>query len=313
MNTTCSGCNFRVAKPIKCSLCGIASHPSCLPRTGHPFNKGKFLSCRVNVQSPSSNISNLSNSAITSKVIREIIREELKVLRDDIKAEIRKLELDIIAINDRVSNMEESLICSNNSSNLAVDYNDIVSEIEERNWRSNNIILFNVDENIASTSSAPPPSDEETVNNIIRIIDPSVLPGSRMRRIGRRSSHKSRPICLTLRSKKEVLSILKNKSKYSGPVVISQDRTKGQRDYLRALRSELKARAADGNLNLTIKYFNGDDLSISNAIADIFQSAFKGSLSSMSAISVGGISDSIINLSSLSISIGEIFNLVAYF
>ncbi|KAI4482050.1 hypothetical protein M0804_009069 [Polistes exclamans] len=228
-------------------------------RTGHPFNKGRFLSCKSNVESRSSNISNISNSsssAITSLVIREIIREELNVLREDIKSQIKKLENDIIAINDRVSNMEESLINSNNSSNLAVEYNDIISEIEERNWRSTNIILFNVDENIASTSSAPPLSDDNIVKDIIKKIDPSVHLGSRTRRIGKRSSDRSRPIRVTLNSKKEVISILKNKSKYSGPVVIAQDRTKAQHEYLKAIRFELKARTDDGNQNLTIKYIN---------------------------------------------------------
>ncbi|KAI4476340.1 hypothetical protein M0804_013677 [Polistes exclamans] len=200
INTTCSRCNYRVAKPIICNLCGIAAHPNCLSRTGHSFNIGRFLSCKRNVESRSSNISNISNS----------------------------------------------------SSSAITSLRDL-----GKNWTSTNSILFNVNENIASTSSAPPLSDDNIVKDIIKKIDPSVHLGSRTRRIGKRSSDRSRPIRVTLNSKKEVISILKNKSKYSGPVVIAQDRTKAQRDYLKAIKFKLKARTDDGNQNFTIKYNNG--------------------------------------------------------
>ncbi|KAI4476341.1 hypothetical protein M0804_013678 [Polistes exclamans] len=120
----------------------------------------------------------------------------------------------------------------------AVEYNDIISEIKEKNWRLTNIILFNVDENIASTSLAPPLSDDNIVKDIIKKIDLSAHLWSRTRRIRKRSSDRSRPIRVTLNSKKEVISIFKNKSKYSGPVVIAQDRTKAQREYLKAIKFE---------------------------------------------------------------------------
>lgn len=39
------GCGKDVVNPVTCDDCGIASHPSCMSRTGHPHSHGKFLSC----------------------------------------------------------------------------------------------------------------------------------------------------------------------------------------------------------------------------------------------------------------------------
>ena len=42
---TCKGCSALVVNPIVSDICEIASHPACIPRTGHPHSGNKFLTC----------------------------------------------------------------------------------------------------------------------------------------------------------------------------------------------------------------------------------------------------------------------------
>lgn len=54
-----------------------------------------------------------------------------------------------------------------------------------------------------------------------------------------------------------ILSILKNKMRYSGPVKIGQDQTPKQRRHLRELQSTLKLLRDAGDNDKTIRYKSG--------------------------------------------------------
>lgn len=111
---TCKGCGTVVVKPIVCDLCGIASHPACLSRTGHPQQGGRFFSC-ASAESCSQYVGQLNNS--NDSLLDEIrdticaeIRSELANFRNEIleicKVVIEKIKGSIQQLSDRVSKLE---------------------------------------------------------------------------------------------------------------------------------------------------------------------------------------------------------------
>ncbi|KAI4501534.1 hypothetical protein M0802_003411 [Mischocyttarus mexicanus] len=114
MVKTCSGCSSKVSKPIICDSCKIASYSSCLLQTDHPFCGDKFISCKTDCLSIASASQNVS---LTKVMIRDIIRHELNISRDE---DIRKLENDFSTINDRVSNIESKTFYADKFPNNSV-------------------------------------------------------------------------------------------------------------------------------------------------------------------------------------------------
>lgn len=62
---------------------------------------------------------------------------------------------------------------------------------------------------------------------------------------------------MVLPSKEDVLTVLRNKGKYSGPVELRSDLTQKQRNYLNSLRSRLVEMSNTGVTDKTIRYVHG--------------------------------------------------------
>lgn len=92
---------------------------------------------------------------------------------------------------------------------------------------------------------------------IAQIIPESNISIVKAKRIDRKKEDRHRPLCVTLRSKSEVIDVLVNKHKVSAPIRIAQDRTIKQRDHLLQLKARLKDMKDSGDKDSTINYFNG--------------------------------------------------------
>ncbi|KAK5647712.1 hypothetical protein RI129_002604 [Pyrocoelia pectoralis] len=126
-------------------------------------------------------------------------------------------------------------------------------EISERRRRENNVILFNVEENDQDLNTV-----KTTIHQVSATVDTNDL---KVYRIGNvRTDNRPRPIIITLKSRNDVLTVLKNKNTLKtnrSRIVIASDQTPLQRKYLEDLRTELATRSNNGEKDLTIKYLKG--------------------------------------------------------
>lgn len=128
----------------------------------------------------------------------------------------------------------------------------IFHEARERLWRANNVILFNVPENINTAQ------DHAAVE---KIIDKTECAGSvsKVLRLGKNIiENKPRPLKVTLSSSDKAQWLLKHKEFLASVnVTITDDKTPNQREYISNLREELDSRIKNGETNLTIRYNHG--------------------------------------------------------
>ncbi|XP_050540404.1 uncharacterized protein LOC126905053 [Daktulosphaira vitifoliae] len=113
---------------------------------------------------------------------------------------------------------------------------DLVNEINDRLYRSRNILIFNTSENDII-------SDEAVVNDLISNMKVSVSI-SKIQRIGNLSI-KNRPLRITFNEASDVITILKSKSKLRNTdkyknLWINSDLTTIQREKMKSLRLELQ-------------------------------------------------------------------------
>lgn len=171
-----------------------------------------------------------------SKQFNEILtkNKSIEAKMDHLESKLSKLEL--------------------NQSNISTLNNEkIFAEINDRQSRSCNVILFNLPETQSNAD------DKLSISNIFRQIDIIVDPINVLR-LGK-LSNKNRPIRATLPTQYDVFEILKNKRKLKNldafkNITVSTDRTLLQRNHLKTVIEELNARKNAGENNLFIKYIN---------------------------------------------------------
>lgn len=134
-----------------------------------------------------------------------------------------------------------------------------VQELQERERRAANILLFGVKESSATTREARIEQESKAVEGILRKVDADVAKEVKVTRLGRYDEQKIRPIKVTFPTKSDALSVLRKKSKLSdeGSVYIKSDQTVCQRNYLKTVVAELENRTKQGEQNLKIRYIGG--------------------------------------------------------
>lgn len=128
----------------------------------------------------------------------------------------------------------------------------MIREIQDRDNKSRNIMLFNIEESVSDIDSLA--KELITKLNLDSII-------SAVNRLGQQSA-KPRPITITFDSSKSVRDILKlKKSLSSDPswsnAWITTDLTLYQMNFLRSLKAERDRRNNSNNGNWFIKYSRG--------------------------------------------------------
>nr|CAH7722271.1 unnamed protein product [Callosobruchus chinensis]CAH7730167.1 unnamed protein product [Callosobruchus chinensis]CAH7731437.1 unnamed protein product [Callosobruchus chinensis]CAH7734104.1 unnamed protein product [Callosobruchus chinensis]CAH7746682.1 unnamed protein product [Callosobruchus chinensis] len=173
---------------------------------------------------------------------------------NDLKALIIQLQSDIQELKTENMRMAGS---------SSVDFEEIISEINERQKRTNNIIIFNIDEPDHSISVREQiEADKVTAVDILNQIVPD-LPVASIKpvRLGLFSNTKTRPVKITFQNTDSTHKILMNANKLKNNAVysnirISRDRTKRQMEYYGKVRQELQDRHRAGDTNCRIKFFN---------------------------------------------------------
>nr|CAH7712429.1 unnamed protein product [Callosobruchus chinensis] len=171
---------------------------------------------------------------------------------NELKALIMKLQEDIKQLkthNDR------------NLGTSPVDFEEVVTEINERQKRKSNIIIFNLEE---QDQSKPPAEraelDKTAVNNILRFVVPNFnLRNMKPVRLGLFSTTKKRPVKLVLENSDQVRNMVINGKKLKDSntyrnIIIAPDRTKRQLDYFKSVKQELLQRMNAGETNIRIKF-----------------------------------------------------------
>lgn len=231
--------------PIACSFCNKSDSAPTIKCDG--CNKDVHVSC----------------ARLDADDAQRITRQRARGVRyfcgrcssTDRLAEIRAMLGDI---SNRLAALEKR------APSPATDFFETVAaEVSDRMRRERNIMIFGMPERQSATDK----NQVEEVLNMIKSPGNVVVAAEDIRRVGKRTAadvaaNKHRPIKVTLRSRSDVISILRNKAKLRGvarfnSVSLKGDETPRQRDLLKRCRDQLKERMDRGEVDLTIKYVNG--------------------------------------------------------
>lgn len=146
----------------------------------------------------------------------------------------------------------------NNPTNPSSDMCDVLTEIEERKMRANNVILFNIPESVSDLTANNISEDINKVSTALKNIGISInTQTTKIHRLGaKKVAGKIRPIKLELNDHQLARTILINNKQFKDGIKAGNDQTLQQRRQLIMLREELESRKKNGEMNLTIKYIN---------------------------------------------------------
>lgn len=135
----------------------------------------------------------------------------------------------------------------------------VINEINERNNRSSNIIIYNVEESASDNKDIRIAHDISQASEVIKKVSKADTSSLKVYRLGKPAEGKKRPIKVILNNSNDAKDVLKNKSllkQNNNDIRIASDQTLLQRKYLDDLRKTLNERLQNGENNLTIKYIN---------------------------------------------------------
>lgn len=168
---------------------------------------------------------------------------------DDIRQEVTQLKLQ--------SQRPGTLVAEENV-HSDIQKDSILSEIQDRNIRSKNLIVHNVSESDSNDNMERINYDKTQFIKILEQLRLDQNVGFKVTRIGKKSN-KPRPMRIVLPDSNSATECLKRKKNLdrSGPS-ISADLTIMQRQELRKLYEEINHRKENGEENLVIRYSKGN-------------------------------------------------------
>ncbi|KAJ3658854.1 hypothetical protein Zmor_010572 [Zophobas morio] len=238
------------APTIPCDVCQELLHFKCagLPDNDVKFTRNKSKSIKVVCNSCSNNIAQFKDI----KTLISNIRSDFNTAIDNLKA----------SFEVQINNLKSSLTPKQEIA--PVVFEDVVSEVMERQIRKQNLVLFNVPEQPINLSRDEALiRDRDSVNNILLHINSAydVSSGS-IQRMGKYLAGKNRPVKVLLKNEQEVQNIirfakqLKNSTQYKH-IFVAFDRTPRQIEYYKLLKDEMDLRTTNGESGLKIRYVKG--------------------------------------------------------
>lgn len=167
----------------------------------------------------------------------------------------------LTALNEEITKLRNEIIALKDQRNCTQhNPEEVLAEIEERINRSNNVIIYNINESMAENISQKISDDKNIVQDILQDTGVS-FEINKVVRVGKKQpnngENKNRPVKVIFSSASTAKKILKNKNKIRAKEYrIANDFTPNQMKYMKDLRNELAQRVANGE-NLTIRYING--------------------------------------------------------
>lgn len=222
---------------IKCDSCKASFHTTCTKLTRAEVSCLRQKDKVVEYFCDKCKAENQSNKKLLSIILD--LQNEIKSLKSEVSELQNKIDIKHHCVAERSDNL--SLV------------EEVLRESHEREKRSKNIILFNVDEETQSILTVAKDiishaSDDVKTDNI------------KVYRVGKKIQNKNRPIKIELESATEAKSVLKNKAQIKEPyqhIKINNDQTFLQRKYLKQLREKLIDMNDNDNKRYGIKYVYG--------------------------------------------------------
>ncbi|KAL1447087.1 hypothetical protein WDU94_006591 [Cyamophila willieti] len=138
------------------------------------------------------------------------------------------------------------------------DMDDVITEINERNKREKNVIIYDVKESESNDTNERKSHDDRKVKEMVTKLGLNPVSIKNIIRLGKldSNSNRDRPMKVTLSTKGEAIAILKN-SREKQIMAVKNDLTPLQRSKLKTLQSKMKEKQDNGDLGWSIKYMNG--------------------------------------------------------
>lgn len=173
----------------------------------------------------------------------------------DLKALILSLQKDIQDLKSKnaASGVESHFI----------EIDEIINEIDQRNLRKGNMVIFGVSEKSQETAADLMEGERSEINRIIKCISPDFnIPTLNFKRIGVYNNNKCRPIKLFLEDEKLVKNLVMKsgalkKNRSFQKIYCSFDRTPRQIEHYKEVKGELLRRQDGGESNIVIRYVKG--------------------------------------------------------
>ena len=245
----CAGaCGNAVSSLNSCKNCLKYVHPGCISKHKcQSATDDTILQCIKQLQTT---IDTMRTSM--TRELKEIRDEnaELKLILNEVRAlrdENSKLKQDINELNNKIDILSSQNTGGINESDFI---NRTINEINDRNWRQNNILIFNMPESQSNEVA----EDLRKIRDKFNIIKPNITIKKTIR-LGKKSE-KPRPLKVVLDSPSDATLILKNRKKFEPENKIKPDWTPIQQQYVRNVYQELQTRTENGETDLGIIYRN---------------------------------------------------------
>lgn len=299
----CFWCKNLVIRASRCPGCNAPYHKECTLLIDRLENGAYAKCCKpraasstdiaVNLQTPGSSDSSLTATDV-AKIVREVNKELFDQLSESFKNSLDSLKDSLTSkidnalsminhtdtkVNDLFDRVNHVEVCVGNFSEKLSTLPDVgnmvrscAAEIEDRESRKKNIILFGLPETgISQNPGQCSDSDIKNAKDLLSLFSSATIIDSvKLIRLGSSSSvqdqHKLRPMkisCSTVDMAKQLhLDFLKIKRGENPPENLKEiwlvpDRTKLQLQELADLKKEMLSRRSKGERNLRMVYRHG--------------------------------------------------------
>lgn len=240
---SCMGCNKVMGADTdfsECPNCKSTYHPSCAERAKlKPLPNGGFKKCCSSI-TKADFIAILSSQMDDLKAsMKSYVDDSTKALAESVQEHDKKL----VELSTRIGAVESR------ASGYATNGDDILREVEDRQRRSVNVIVYDL-------KPVDGKSDLDVINGIFDQV-PGLPKAVSVFRFAKGKGD-IKPLKVTFQDKSDALKVLTSKAKIAPhKIYVKNDLTQAQLAHLRELRSELNLRAEKGQKNFTIRFVNG--------------------------------------------------------
>ncbi|CAH0549877.1 unnamed protein product [Brassicogethes aeneus] len=188
---------------------------------------------------------------------------------DNIGKEIIEMKSLITTLTKEVASLKNEKTNLPNLNNAIVE--DIIQEINDREARKTNVLIFNIDETEMENRQDRINGEKTKIEEVFAALPIEInMNTKKFYRLGKFNNQapKTRPIKVEINNVNIVQNILRSSRNLKNHeslknIVIAADKTKRQQTHYKELKAELNNRISSGESNLTIKYRNGVPVIIS--------------------------------------------------
>lgn len=217
-----------------------------------------------------------SCSELTSSEIKcmQLKKRVLRFLCNDCNSGLLQIPSIIQSIRELKSEMDilkaaKPIESSETNPVSTAKVSEIIAEMNEREIRKKNIIVFGLPENHNNTQA-----DKDTGIEITKAAYPNTPENIKIFRVGQfnaNNTNKTRPMKIILPSPVDAANILRNVKEIKRVqkfenIIVTNDKTPNQTLQYKRLKEELVTRLSKSETNLKIKYFNGEPKIVKNQL-----------------------------------------------